>query len=185
MRRRQDSSGGRWAGDRLVLDLERHVPYFFTHISNRLSRGASRLYLRHFGIGITEWRVMAVLAGTPSLNAHHVSAAVGLDKAAVSRSVQVLVKRGFVGMTEDPNDSRSRTLVLTPAGLEVHDRIIVLALERERILLSCLTPEEQEAFIAALRKIRAQVPKVNAYDPGPGARSDIADSRASKPRSSA
>lgn len=73
------SSGGRWAGGGLVLDLERRVPSFFTQISNRLSRGVSRLYRRHLGIGIAEWPVMAVLAGAPRLNAHHVSAAVGLD----------------------------------------------------------------------------------------------------------
>ena len=69
-RRDPEASGGRRAGERLVLDLDRHVPYFFTHISNRLSRGASRVYLKHFGLGITEWRVMGVLAVAPDLSAN-------------------------------------------------------------------------------------------------------------------
>jgi DNA-binding MarR family transcriptional regulator len=162
-------SGGRLVDGRLVLDLERHVPYFFTHISNRLSRGASRTYLKHFGIGITEWRVMGVLAGEPDLSANQVSQAVGLDKAAVSRSLQVLVRKEIVRTTDDPTDNRSRTLALTASGLALHDRIIAVAFERERLLLECLTEEQREAFIIALRRLREQVRTVNAYDPGPDA----------------
>ena len=151
--------------ERRLLDLDRHVPYFFTNISSRLSRGASQTYLKYFGVGITEWRVIAVLALMPNISANQICAAVGLDKAAVSRSLQTLERRGLVAMTDDPLDNRSRSLALTAAGDDLHDRIIEVALEREMRLLSCLTPDEVEGLVLALRKIRAQVPLANAYDP--------------------
>lgn len=153
------------AEERLVLDLNRHIPYFFTNISNRLSRGASDTYLKHFGIGITEWRVMAVLAALPNISANQICAAVGLDKGAVSRSLQALERRSLVCVADDPSDNRTHSVSLSQTGLSLHDRVIEVALERERMLLSCLSFDEVEALIQTLRKIRAQVSAVNAYNP--------------------
>jgi DNA-binding MarR family transcriptional regulator len=149
---------------RPILDLDRHVPYFFTYISNRLSRGASETYRKHFNLGITEWRVMGVLAGLPNITANQVINAIGLDKGAVSRSLGVLEKRRLVKSEPDSRDKRSRLMRLSPAGDALHDRIIVAALAREERLLSPLSPQEIEGLIVCLRKMRAVVPHVNAYD---------------------
>lgn len=149
----------------LALDLDRHVPYFFTNISIRLSRGASRLYLRNFGIGITEWRVIASLVAIPHCGPTQICQAVGLDKSAVSRSLKMLEAGGYVRTSADPRDTRVQNVHLTKEGQGLHDKVIAVALERERILLSCLTDSEAEALIATLRKIREQVRMVNAYNP--------------------
>jgi DNA-binding MarR family transcriptional regulator len=151
--------------DRVTLDLDRHVPYFFTYISNRLSRGASDTYRKHFGLGITEWRVMGVLAGMPNISANQIINAIGLDKGAVSRSLHVLEQERLVTSEPDPKDNRSRIMRLSKAGNALHDRIIVAALAREERLLSTLLPQEIETLIVCLRKMRANVPYVNAYDP--------------------
>jgi DNA-binding MarR family transcriptional regulator len=162
------------APDRATLDLDRHVPYFFTYISNRLSRGASDTYRKHFGLGITEWRVMGVLGGMPDISANQIINAIGLDKGAVSRSLHVLEKKRLITSEPDPSDNRSRTLRLSKSGEALHDRIVVAAFAREERLLSCLSPKETESLIVCLRKLRANVPYVNAYDPladeGPGKR---------------
>ena len=151
---------------RVVLDLERHVPYFFTYISTRLSRGASDSYRQYFGLGITEWRVMGVIAGAPGISANQITNSIGLDKGAVSRALAALEKSSFVVLTADPDDNRSRFARLTRSGEKVHDRIIIAALERERRLLRGLSKEETEIFIACLRKLRGNVSYVNSYDPG-------------------
>lgn len=150
---------------RQVLDLERHIPYFFTYISNRLSRGASDTYRRHFGVGITEWRVMGVLAGLPGISANQIITAIGLDKGAVSRSLDALDAQGLTTSAPDPTDNRSRLIRLSRAGQTLHDRVISAALEREERLLSTLTAAEVETLIVCLRKLRATVPYVNAYVP--------------------
>ncbi|XSC47498.1 MarR family winged helix-turn-helix transcriptional regulator [Bradyrhizobium sp. RDT10] len=155
-----------------MLDLDRHVPYFFTYISNRLSRGASDTYRKHFGIGITEWRVMGVLAGMPNITANDVITAIGLDKGAVSRSLHELEKQKLLVSEPDPEDNRSRIIRLSKAGEELHDRIIVAALAREERLLSTLSPQELETLIVCLRKMRANVPHTNAYTPSEGGARD-------------
>jgi DNA-binding MarR family transcriptional regulator len=150
---------------RTVLDLDRHIPYFFTYISNRLSRGASDTYRSHFGIGITEWRVMGVLAGRPNVTANQIISAIGLDKAAVSRSLHELERQRLVVTEPDPDDNRSRIIRLSRSGDALHDRIIVAALAREERLLSSLTPNELETLIVCLRKMSGSVGSANAYQP--------------------
>lgn len=150
---------------RAVLDLDHYVPYFFTTISNSLSRGASKTYQKHFGINVTEWQTMAVLAAMPGTNANQICAVIGLDKAAVSRILQSLKRRSLVTIVGDPRDSRMNSISLSEAGSDVHAGVIQVALQREEQLLSCLSAREREAFIAALRKIRGQVPLVNAFEP--------------------
>jgi DNA-binding MarR family transcriptional regulator len=149
-------SGKRIQG-RKVLDTEQHVPYFFTFISNKLSNNASALYRSRFNIGITEWRVMSVLASKPNIHANQIAAFLGTDKAAISRSLKRLEELKWIKPSTTQIDRRSRTIQLSAAGLAVHDQIIEIALEREKELLAVLTPEEQRLFVGFLQKIRNAV----------------------------
>src|ERR1700743_3658966 len=79
-----------------LLDVDSYVPFFLTVISNKLSRGASRLYLQRFGVGVVEWRVMAMLAIYPGSTAKRVCEVMGLDKAPASRTLRTLHGRGYV-----------------------------------------------------------------------------------------
>lgn len=144
----------------VVLDLERYVPALLVFLANKLSGGASALYRRHFGVGTTEWRIMALLAIEPWITANRVCKVIGFDKAAVSRAAAVLTRKGLVAQRPRRADSRSVELSLTPAGWRLHDRVIGVALERERRLLSVLTPAETEALIGLLNRLHAGLPGV-------------------------
>jgi DNA-binding MarR family transcriptional regulator len=149
-------SGKKFQG-RVVLDTEQHVPYFFTFISNKLSNDASALYRSRFNIGITEWRVMSVLASKPDIHANQIAAFLGTDKAAISRSLKRLEELKWINPSPTQIDRRSRTIRLSSAGFTVHDEIIELALQRERKVLSVLSPEDQKTFIRILKRIRDAV----------------------------
>lgn len=165
MSRTPTFSGAKKHLGRVVLDSDRHVPYFFTFISSKLSHGASRLYRKLFKIGITEWRIMSVLAGTPDVSANQIGISLGINKGAVSRSLQTLEKMKLISLSQVEHDNRSKTIKLSSAGLALHDKIIAIALERERLLLSSLTAEEREAFIDTMRKLRSAVTRVNQWMP--------------------
>jgi DNA-binding MarR family transcriptional regulator len=151
--------------NREVLNLHSYVTYFFTVVANKLSSGASRLYLKRFGIGIIEWRVMAMLAIEPKIAPARICQIIGLDKAAVSREMYKLEEKGYLKIKDDPTHLRRKALELTPKGYEVHDEVIQLALERERRLLSDLSASEVATLVDLLRRTTAKIPHVNEYDP--------------------
>src|SRR5260370_22629795 len=97
-------------------DFGRSISYLIGAISNILWMGGSRLYRRAYDIGLTEWRLMWVLAIAPRITAQRASQIMGLDKAAVSRALAALERRGLVRAVPDPSDSRQRIIELSEAG---------------------------------------------------------------------
>ena len=44
------------------LDFERHAAFLTVALGARISASASRAYMRRYGVGVMEWRVLAMLA---------------------------------------------------------------------------------------------------------------------------
>ncbi len=148
-----ETTGGQPPGHDLTLDLDRYVPAFITFIANKLSNSATAFYQRNFGVNVTEWRIMSLLAIEPGIPASRICSVIGFDKGPVSRTLAAMKKRGLIAIRSDPVDGRSHSISLTAKGRATHDKVIVAALERERRLLSCLDRQEQETLIRLLRTI--------------------------------
>jgi DNA-binding MarR family transcriptional regulator len=157
---------GRGAGP--VLDLSCYVPALLVILADRLTSGASTLYRRHFGIGTTEWRIMVHLAIEPWCTPQAIGRWIGLDKAAISRSIRVLERRSLAVLRPHPTDNRSYVLALTAPGRQLHDRIIRVAFEREARLLSCLSVDERQQLIDMLNRMQHCLPVVNGPIEIPG-----------------
>ena len=136
-----------------MLDLDRYVPAIITFIANKLSNSATAVYQRKFGVNVTEWRIMSLLAIEPGIPASRICHVIGFNKGPVSRTLAVLQKRGLIVIRTDPNDGRTHSISLTARGLATHDKVIIVALERERRLLSCLNRDEREVLISLLRRL--------------------------------
>jgi len=136
-----------------TLDLDHYVPALVTFIGNKLSTSATVFYQRNFGVNVTEWRIMSLLAIEPGIPASRICHVIGFDKGPVSRTLAMLRKRGLVAIRTAPDDGRSHSITLTARGRVNHDKVIVAALDRERRLLSCLNKDEREILIGLLRRI--------------------------------
>jgi DNA-binding MarR family transcriptional regulator len=145
-----------------VVDLERYVPAFFTWIANKLSRGASQHYLSAFDVGIETWRCLVLLAAEGEMTAQRVSRVIGMDKATVSRCFKSMQSKGLITLHLDAADGRLRLANLTKKGRAVHDKILGVALEREKAFLSVLSAAERETLIGLLKRLHENLPKVEA-----------------------
>src|ERR1700742_4433131 len=108
-----------------TLDLDRYVPAFITFIANKLSRSATVFYQRNFGVNVTEWRIMSLLAIEPGIPGSRIWYAIGVDTGPVSRTLALMQKRGLITIRTDPHDGRSHSISLTAHGRHVHDQVIV------------------------------------------------------------
>jgi len=145
-----------------VIDLERYVPAFLTWIANKLSRGASQHYLNVADIGIETWRCLVLLAVEGSISAQQVSKVIGMDKGSVSRCFKSMQSKGLITLGLDAEDGRVRIATLTKQGRKLHDQILGIALERERVLLSVLSAAEQDTLIELLTRLHENLPAVDA-----------------------
>jgi DNA-binding MarR family transcriptional regulator len=152
------------AGKGPTLDLDRYVPAFVTFIANKLSNSATTFYQRNFGVNVTEWRIMSLLAIEPGIQASRICHVIGFNKGPVSRTLSTMQKRGLVAIRTAPDDGRSHSISLTARGQATHDKVIVAALDRERRLLSCLNKDEREALIELLRRIHENLGAVTGHN---------------------
>jgi len=132
------------------------MPYRLSVLSNRVSGAIARHYSERFGLSVPEWRVMAVLGGTPGLSAREVASRTAMDKVQVSRAVAGLLRSKRVARSGDPSDRRITRLALTRQGRAIYEQIVPLALELEELLLSALNAEERRGFEKLLSKLARQ-----------------------------
>jgi DNA-binding MarR family transcriptional regulator len=128
------------------LHLEHFVPYRLSVLTNIVSMSIAEAYEREFGLSIPQWRVMAVLARYPDLSAIEVAERTAMDKVAVSRAVQGLLKARRVLRTYDSGDRRRSRLRLSSAGKSVYMRVAPLALGYEKKLLDALSATDRKAL---------------------------------------
>jgi DNA-binding MarR family transcriptional regulator len=135
------------------MDLDSFVPALLIFISNRLTNSGSALYRGRLGIGMMDFRVMAMLTIEPGASGTRIAAVIDLDKAAVSRTLRSLERRGLVRAARGAGSARS--LTLSPAGSALYERAWQLSKERERRLLLPLSSRERVVVRDLLRRLLA------------------------------
>ena len=139
--------------DHTSLALERFLPYRLSVLSNRISGSIAREYSQRFDLGVTEWRVMAVLGRSPDLSANQVAQRTAMDKVAVSRAVASLLESGRLLRSFDDDDRRRSVLRLSEAGHAIYDQIVPLALGFERQLLGDMPADERALLFRLLDRL--------------------------------
>ena len=143
----------RSSAEHAPLELEHFLPYQLSIVSNTVSQAIADDYQRRFDLGVTEWRVMAVLARFDGLSAREVAERTAMDKVAVSRALARLVEAGRVDRATHDGDKRRSVLSLSEAGWAIHDQVAPMARQRERELLAKLDAQEQAWLERILGKL--------------------------------
>lgn len=129
----------------------------FSYRLARLARANDRdaqssLFGRH-GMVLSEWRTLSVIRVTRPCTLRRLATEDFLDEGQMSRTIKVLVDRGWVAREPAPNDGRSFLLTLTPEGEAVYQSILPEVIEANEAMLDCLDPDERLHLMNALQKI--------------------------------
>jgi DNA-binding MarR family transcriptional regulator len=146
--------------DLIRLTLEQRITYRFAIISKRLTDRLADMHKPKYGLNVNGWKVMTVIGRFGPLAAFEVGKFVSLDPDKVTRTVDALVKQGFVLRRQDKIDRRRIRLSLSVKGRKVHDEIEKVRCELEIKFLSVLNRSELAALYATLDKLEASVDAV-------------------------
>lgn len=141
-----------FAGPR--FDYARSAGYNFTVISNKLSRGLTKLLQSKAEIGVIEWRVLVHLAIDSPMIARDIGRIATIDKALISKAFKALAGKELISLTCLPNESRPRLASLTAKGVALHDEILPLVQAREAAVFTDLSKGEIDQLFLTLGKIR-------------------------------
>lgn len=145
-----------------AIDFDSYVPTLVADFMSKLRASSSRFFRERYGLAIIEWRMVAFLAAEGPSSAYQIWTRANLDKAAVSRALTVLARRGFVQSEEQLGHRRRMTLVsLTDAGREFNSASARLLMARHAQLVAGLSLGELDAFAATLRRLEARIAAMN------------------------
>jgi DNA-binding MarR family transcriptional regulator len=111
---------------------------------------------RQCGLTINDFEILLRLDRTPGpgLRLGELNSAVPLTQPALSRAVARLADRGCLSRCGAPQDRRGILIAITPAGRDLLARAVPIHASTVRdVLLSRLTPAEQDVLAAALGRV--------------------------------
>ncbi|PZP45781.1 MAG: MarR family transcriptional regulator [Azospirillum brasilense] len=138
------------------LRLAEFLPYRLSLVAECVSQAFAARYAEEFGLGVSEWRVMAVLGESECLSTQAVIGRTEMDRVKVSRAVIRLDDRGLLLRELLPGDQRAHLLRLSPHGLSLYRRIVPRACALQAELAGALDPAELAALDAILTKLHRQ-----------------------------
>jgi DNA-binding MarR family transcriptional regulator len=103
-----------------------------------------------YGLSVTDWRVLAVIARYGQISAKEAATHSSTEPFHITRAVDHLVKANLVRRQVDPSDKRKVRLTLTDKGRRVHGEIELAISRVEAHLMDGLGSSDQQAARDAL-----------------------------------
>ena len=109
--------------------------------------------VRANGYSVSEWRVLATLAGSPPLSIRRLAAVSTIKQPTVTRLLDRMEAKGLVRRLEKDGDRRITLVAISPAGTRLVSRLIVLARAHEQRVLEPFGLQRAEELKSTLRHI--------------------------------
>jgi DNA-binding MarR family transcriptional regulator len=137
------------------LKLGEFLPYRLSIASNMVSDVIASAYRTLFGLSVSEWRLVTVLAERGHATQAELANATRMDKLTVSRAAIALVDRRLVERAGNPDDKRSKILTLSGSGRDLYAQVAPKALALEKELLADFTRDECRRLVAMLQRLES------------------------------
>ena len=132
---------------------------------NALRRYVTLPYAEQFGLSLSEWRMLSVLADAGELPFAELVVRSATDKGQVSRTLRLMEEHGLVSLrTEGVIPRKKVVCLITPEGRALYERIMPIARKRQAEMIRQLSPQERRAVYGALRRLRGMCGNLSETD---------------------
>jgi DNA-binding MarR family transcriptional regulator len=153
---RVDAIVAQWNRERPDVDVSpMHVIGRILRAARYLDAGLDRVFAK-YGLDFGLFDVLATLrrSGPPyALAPRALNRWCMLSSGAMTKRLDRLERLGLIARQADPHDRRGIQVVLSAAGLELVDRVLVAHVENEQVLLEDLSPDERDELAGLLRRL--------------------------------
>jgi DNA-binding MarR family transcriptional regulator len=121
--------------------------------ASRLISGEFHLVVTAQGFTVSEWRVLASLAGSEPVNIGQLAEITTMKQPTVTRVLDRMQARGLIERLPNDADRRITLVRITAAGTRLVSKLIPLALQHERRVLEPFGQQRAEDLKTTLRKL--------------------------------
>jgi DNA-binding MarR family transcriptional regulator len=132
--------------------VDDYLPALLAQASQLISGEFHRVVRAH-GFSVSEWRVLATLAGNEPLSIGRIAQITTIKQPTATRLLDRMEASGHVERLQKDGDRRITLVRITPAGSRIVARLIPLAREHEQRVLEPFGLERAEELKSTLRSI--------------------------------
>ncbi|MBP7253293.1 MAG: winged helix-turn-helix transcriptional regulator [Alphaproteobacteria bacterium] len=151
--------------DWLTLEDEANESWLITELARSYRRVFDR---RAKDIGLTraQWQILGWLRRYPGIHQMELADSLDIQPITLTRHLDRLERGGWVVRKLDRSDRRLRRLYLTDESSTVVKRMRDLGLQLRQEALAGFTPEEHDALVKSLKKIKSNLcPEAKGTEP--------------------
>jgi DNA-binding MarR family transcriptional regulator len=141
--------------DSLQFVIEDSLGYLVNRVARLMAHDLAD-ELRPAGVGIGQWAVLLFLWARDGMSQAELSQIVAIEPPTMVRTIDRLVRDGFVSRRSDPQDARVSRIYLTDRGWALRDDLIPKAIAVNAATLSRLTAREGKELGRLLAKLVGQ-----------------------------
>ncbi len=133
------------------------TPILALSVGTALLNLFSQHYQNQYGIGIVEWRIMAVLNNEPDIRQRDICNTLSADKAAISRGLTKLKEKCLIVGTDTQWPNRRKYWQLSPAGDALHNVILKDSEQINQVLLKGIPIQQVLTTYHTLQQLQVNV----------------------------
>ena len=138
--------------DEAVHFVDDYLPALLAQASQLISGEFHRI-AKAKGFTVSEWRVLATLAGNEPMSIGRLAQITTIKQPTVTRLLDRMETKGYVQRIENNGDRRITLVRITPTGTRMVSRLIPLAREHEQRVLEPFGLQRAEDLKSTLRSI--------------------------------
>ena len=149
-RRKAGDAPGQSAAE--ILRLDDNLAYRLSMVSSLMSKSVARVY-SDAGLSPAQWKILNILHDHQPMTAQAIAQRTTLDKAAISRTVQQLLKQGLILRGLASAHTVSIEIRLSAAGHRLYTSLAVDAAKLQARVLDGIDEKSRAVLFEALSKV--------------------------------
>lgn len=124
------------------------------------TRVVTQLYdkiLEPTNLKVTQYALLANIAKHQAVSVSQLGIILSLDQTTITRNVNLLKKNGYVAITQDSQDGRSKIISLTATGMQKLTEAAPIWMDIQEKIIHDIGPEKYKDFYETLKKIQQVV----------------------------
>ena len=122
----------------------------------RIAQSYTSKALKHSDLNASETQLVRTVTFNPHITQTDLATRLGIDKAAVTRLLLSLEKKGYITRVADEKDGRIKRAVATPRGEAVKDELIAAETDFYKQIFNGIAAAELDAFADVLQRALAE-----------------------------
>jgi MarR family transcriptional regulator, organic hydroperoxide resistance regulator len=136
--------------------LQDSLPYLISRAASRLGALKDQI-LTEFGLGLTEWRVLIVLADEDGKSISDLAKVTLTELSTLSRQLDAMEARGLVEKRRARANARTVTVHLTTAGQTLYKRTLPAEVAYDKMMQKDISAKDLEIARRVLAKVHENI----------------------------